>query len=87
MNLQEITRRLQRRSLPLFDERVLSLRIARKVERAMERLGRMPCPGAQAILRCNGVLRYDCGKLVVETGQLAIVEAIPELPAPKQLVN
>lgn len=87
MNLQGIAERLTRRSFPWRDERVTMQRIAAKIERAFERLPLMYSPGAQAVTRCNGVLRYDFGKLVVETGQLAIVEAIPELPTPKELVN
>lgn len=68
---------------PTIDKDFLLRRIGTKIVRAADKLGRMPALGAQAVLRCGGVTRMDGAKLVVETGQCAIIASISE----KERVN
>ncbi len=39
---------------PTINKAVIFYRIAMKVHRASERMGRLPATGTQAVLRCNG---------------------------------
>lgn len=63
---------------PTVNKDFVLRRIGTKVVRAADKIGRMPALGAQAVLRCAGVTRYEGAKLVVETGQCAIVGSISE---------
>lgn len=59
---------LEKRQLnPCVDQRVIMQRIARKIERAAERLGKMSAEGTQAVTRCNGRVFENAEYKIVET--------------------
>lgn len=76
---------LPRQVNPCLNQAAVLARTAKKIERAAERMGGMPSLGAQAVLRCNGVIRWEGCKRIVETGQCCIVAPLP-MPG-RMLVN
>lgn len=72
MNEDQIKAMLQRRSLPCLDERVVLARVAKKVERAFERLAWIEADGTLVVLRCAGIVCREHGKHYVETGIVGI---------------
>lgn len=61
-----------RRSLPCLDERIVLQRIARKVERAFERMSWVEAGGVQVVCQCAGVVCRDGEKRYVDTGLVGI---------------
>ena len=69
---------------PAINKDYVLRRIATKIVRAAERVGRLPAVGMQAVLRCAGVAMRVDGCIVIETGECAIVAP---LPVAKERVN
>lgn len=51
---------------PTLDIQAVDRRIAKKVEKRVERIGFMRAEGTQAVLRCGGVVMFTNGKTVEE---------------------
>lgn len=78
----------------ITDARIISARIARKVERSADRTRFLSATGTQAVLRCRGIAvvgsrawmnglaetKYPYPSYEIETGQVAIVALV----APKK---
>jgi hypothetical protein len=69
---------------PTINKARLLNRIETKILLAGRRMGFVPAMGTQAVLRCNGVALRVQGRIVIETGECAIVA---ELPATTGMVN
>ena len=57
---------------PLLNQAAVMQRVARKIERAAERVGPLPAIGTQIVARCAGIVCRENAKYYVETGLVGI---------------